>query len=129
MSCDWQGKRSRIPEKLWRRLEPLLPVYARSRKGGRPRVELRHVVDGIFYVLRTGCQWKELPSYYGSSSTVHRYFQEWVELGVFERLWKVCLKEYDRRRGIQWKWQSVDGAMTKAPLGGEKNRQKSHGSR
>jgi len=122
MSCDWTGRYSRIPEQLWQRMEPLLPKYPRSRKGGRPRVPLRHVMDGIFYVLRTGCQWNELPRYYGSSSTVHRYFQEWVQLGVFQRLWQVCLREYDRRKGIQWQWQSVDGAMTKAPLGGEKNR-------
>lgn len=129
MYCDWQGKYSRIPEALWRRLEPLLPVYQPSPKGGRPRANLRHVVDGIFYVLRTGCQWKELPTYYGSSSTAHRYFQEWAASGVFERLWKVCLREYDRRKGIQWKWQSVDGATTKAPLGGEKNREKPDRSR
>jgi hypothetical protein len=45
-------------------------------------------------------------------------------LGVFHRLWKSQLKRYDGRRGIAWRWQSVDGAMTKAPLGGEKNREK-----
>lgn len=129
MSCDWLGQRTRMPEKLWQRIEPLLPKYRRSSQGGRPRVPLRYVVDGIFYVLRTGCQWKELPRYYGSSSTAHRYFQEWTQSGVFARLWKVCLKEYDRRQGIAWKWQSVDGTMTKAPLGGEKNRPKSHRSR
>jgi putative transposase len=121
--------RSRIPEKLWQRLRPLLPTYHRSSKGGRPRAKLRHIVDGIFYVLRTGCQWKELPRYYGASSTAHRYFQEWAASGVFQRLWKECLREYDRRRGIDWRWQSVDGAMTKAPLGGEKNRQKPDRSR
>lgn len=122
MSCDWTGKYERIPEKLWQRIEPLLPRYGASSQGGRPRVGLRGVVDGIFCVLRTGCQWKALPRYHGSPSTVHRYFQEWVRLGVFQRLWTVCLKEYDRRKGIVWRWQSVDGAMTKAPLGGEKNR-------
>ena len=129
MSVDWQGKYLRMPESLWRRLEPLLPSYQRSSKGGRPRANLRGVTDGILYVLRTGCQWKELPRYYGSSSTVHRYFQEWAERGVFERLWKACLREYDRRRGIDWRWQSMDGAMTKAPLGGEKNREKPDRSR
>ena len=129
MSCDWQGKRTRISEALWEQIEPLLPRYRPSKAGGRPRVSLRGVVDGLWYILRTGCQWKELPWYYGSSSTVHRYFQEWVKLGIFERLWKVCLQEYDRRRGIQWRWQSADGTMTKAPLGGGKNRPKSHRSR
>lgn len=52
---------------------------------------------------------------------MHRDFQEWVKLGIFERLWKVCLQEYDRRRGIPWRWQSADGVLTKAPLGGGKN--------
>lgn len=116
-SEDW-----RIPEKLWARIQPLLPVYPVSPKGGRPRANLRSAIDGIFFVLRTGCQWKALPRCYGSSSVAHRYFQEWVSLGVFARLWKLCLEEYDQRRGIQWTWQSVDGALTKAPLGGEKNR-------
>jgi putative transposase len=129
MHCDWQGKYTRISEKLWDKIEPLLPRYRPSKAGGRPRASLRGVVDGLWYILRTGCQWKELPRYYGSSSTVHRYFQEWVQLGIFRRLWKVCLQEYDRRRGIQWRWQSADGTMTKAPLGGGKNRPKSHGSR
>jgi len=51
------------------------------------------------------------------------------ETGVFEQLWKLALEEYDEWKGIQWKWQSIDGATSKAPLGGEKNRAQSHGSR
>lgn len=78
---DW-----RIPEELWERMQLLLPRYKRSKKGGRPRLELRQVVNGIFYVLRTGCQWKAMPPEFGSGSAVHQYFQEWVERGVFEDL-------------------------------------------
>jgi transposase len=85
---------------------------------------LRQVADGIFYVLRTGCQWKAAPREFGSGSALHNYFQEWTELGVFRELWKQALLEYDELKGIQWNWQSVDGAMTKSPLGGEKNREK-----
>lgn len=48
------------------------------------------------------------------------YFQQLVALGVFERLWKLALEEYDSVKGIQWEWQCLDGAMSKAPLGGEK---------
>jgi putative transposase len=107
---------------FWRVIEPLLPKYKRSPYGGRPRVDRRKVIDGIFYVLRTGVQWKALPPQFGSGSTVHRYFQEWTQLGVFGKAWRAMLKRYDRQRKIGWNWQSVDGSMTKSPLGGEKNR-------
>jgi transposase len=85
---------------------------------------LRQVADGIFYVLRTGCQWKAAPREFGSGSALHSYFQEWTELGVFRKLWKAALLEYDELKGVEWDWQSMDGAMTKSPLGGEKNREK-----
>ena len=48
----------RIPESLWERLEPLLPTEGPKPKGGRPRALARQCMDGVFYVLRTGCQWK-----------------------------------------------------------------------
>ena len=122
--CAW-----RLPDALWERMFPLLPKYPVSPKGGRPRLPLRRIAEGILYVLRTGCQWKAAPREYGSGSTLHAYFQEWTELGVFRRLWKKALLEYDELKGIQWEWQSMDGAMTKSPLGGEKNREKPDGSR
>jgi putative transposase len=129
MYCDWRGRFAQMPEKMWRQLEPLLPRYRRSRKGGRPRVNRRGVANGIFYLLRTGCQWKALPPQFGAPSTVHRYFQEWSRRRIFHRFWKRCLRKYDARRGIGWRWQALDGAMTKAPLGGEKDREKPHRSR
>ena len=113
-----------IPEALWKRIDLVIPIYTASRKGGRPRLSMRNVVGGILYVLSTGCQWKAMPKQFGSGSAIHAYFQEWVACGVFEELWQLALTEYDRLKGIDWKWQSMDGAMTKSPLGGEKNRQK-----
>ena len=118
-----------ISEALWCRIEWVLPKYQPSPKGGRPRLPLRKVVAGILYVLRTGCQWKAMPREFGSGSAIHEYFQEWVRSGVFEKLWRLALEEYDEFQGIEWDWQSLDGAMTKSPLGGEKNRQKPDGSR
>jgi transposase len=114
----------RLPDSMWERMEPLLPKLRKSRKGGRPWVPNRRIADGIFYVLRTGCQWKAVPPEFGSGSTLHRRFQQWVQRGVFRKLWKAGLLEYDALKGIQWDWQALDGAMTKAPLGGEKNREK-----
>ena len=117
----------RLPEEMWVRLEALLPKRRRRnrKKGGRPALERRRVADAIFYILRTGMQWKALPRELGSGSSTHRYFQQWQRAGVFEQLWAIGLLEYDDRKKIQWTWQSMDGAMGKAPLGGEKNRAQS----
>jgi putative transposase len=71
--------------------------------------------------MRTGCQWNAIPRTFGPSSTIHSYFQKWVEEGVFERMWELALQEYDDLIGVAWKHQSIDTATVKAPLGGEKN--------
>lgn len=109
-----------VTDQLWARLQPLLPEYAPSSEGGRPRLNLRDVANAIFFVLRTGCQWLGLKkaAFNCSGRSAHRYFQEWVDAGVFEALWRAGLTEYDELKGIQWTWQPVDGAMVKAPLGG-----------
>jgi len=108
----------RIPDALWERIEPLLPPEPLHPKGGRPWADARQCMDGIFYLNRTGCQWKALPRTFGAPSTVHDRFQLWGEAGVFQTLWQQGLLEYDTLKGIDWEWQAMDGAMTKAPLGG-----------
>jgi len=112
----------RIPDELWARIEPLLPPKRSYPKGGRPRMPDRQAMDAIFYVLRTGCQWKALPRSLGAASTVHDRFQEWRKAGVFEQMWQAGLLEYDQKVGVDWGWQAMDGAITKAPLGGKRNR-------
>ena len=118
----------RIPDELWERIKPLLPRPKRHPLGcHNPAVEPRKVMDAIFFVLRTGCQWNALNATgICSSSSAHRWFQVWTKAGVFRKLWKRSLTEYDGLKGIDWAWQSMDGAMTKAPLGGEKDGSKSH---
>jgi len=51
----------------------------------------RQAMDAIFYMLRTGCQWKAPPRSLGAPSTVHDRFQEWRGAGVFERMWQAGL--------------------------------------
>ena len=122
--------RYRVSEELWKKIEPLLPKHKNTHRfgGGRPRVPDRQAMDGIFFVLRTGCQWNALnETGICSSSTAHLRFQEWIAAGVFQNLWTVSLEDYDELQGIDWSWQSMDGAMTKAPLGGEKKRSQPHG--
>jgi len=113
----------RISVELWAVLQPLLPVHVNTHRfgGGRPRVPDRDCADAIFYVLRTGCQWQALDqTELCPHSTAHDRFQEWVRAGVFLKLWQAGLQQFDELRGIEWDWLSMDGAMTKAPLGGEK---------
>ena len=113
-------------------LEPLLPVHVNTHRfgGGRPRVPDRRCADAIFYVLRTGCQWAALDQTdLCPRSTAHDRFQEWAEGEVFLKLWEAGVQQFDELQGIEWEWLSMDGAMTKAPLGGGKNRAQSHGSR
>jgi transposase len=119
----------RIPDTLWEDIQLLLPPRVNTHRfgGGRPRVPDRACLDAIFFVLRTGCQWKALDATgICKGSTAHNRFQEWVRAGVFYELWKAGLLEYDALVGIDWEWLSADGAMTKAPLGGEKDGQKPH---
>ncbi len=120
----------RIPDKLWDQMKPLIPPSKKHRfSGHRPPVDPRDAMNAIFFVLRTGCQWNALNSTgICSSSSAHRWFQRWTKAGVFTKFWRLGLEKYDTMKGIDWRWQSMDGAMTKAPLGGGKNRQKPHGS-
>ena len=66
-----------IPDKLWIEIKTILPKEKPPKTVGRPVVPYRKVIDGILYILRTGCQWKLLPKEYGSGSTSHRRFQQW----------------------------------------------------
>jgi len=117
-----------IPDVVWDRITAFLPpsIHRRKKKTGRPRMDNRKAMSAIFYVLRTGCQWNALPRSLGASSTVHDRFQEWRKAGVFKRMWTDGLAMYDKKTGIDWKWQAMDGVITKAPLGGKKYRTKSH---
>ena len=95
---------------LWDRIIPLLSPRKKKKKTGRPRMDDR----------------KALPRSLGASSTVHDRFQEWRKEGVFKRMWIDRLLVYDGNNKIDWKWQAMDGVITKAPLGGKKHRTKSY---
>ncbi len=74
---------SDVSDEQWRLIEPHLPVYP----GGRPRItDLRDVVDAVFYILRTGCQWRYLPKDFPPRSTVWRYFDEWQHNGTLDAI-------------------------------------------
>jgi transposase len=116
-----------LSDAFWEKAAPLIPppqrdlqkIYLRRAGGGRKRADDRLILSGVFYVLRTGCQWQAVPRQFGSPATIHRRFLEWADHGFFEALWRAGLTAYEEMHGLQWEWQSIDGATTKAPLGGE----------
>ncbi len=117
-----------VTDEFRKRVGPLVPQpgrdpnkeYLRRAGAGRPPKAPRLVFEAIVYVLRTGCQWRALPAErFGSASAVHHKFMQWSRAGFFEALWKAGLAEYDDLEGIAWRWQSIDGAMFKAPLAQE----------
>jgi transposase len=113
-----------LTEEVWEVAQRFIPqrkreegkIYKRKVGGGRKPLEPRRVLQAIFFVLRTGIQWKALPKEYGASSSVHEYFSLWAKAGLFMRLWQEGLLSYDEFSGIGWEWQSADGCMVKAPL-------------
>jgi putative transposase len=123
------GPDYQVPDALWAQMVHVLPPPTPKQKEGRPRMDDRQAMTAILYVLRTGCQWKALQRSLGAPSTIHDRFQAWRAAKVFERLWQEELLQYDELKGLDWEWQAMDGAMTKAPLGGEKGGQEPHRSR
>ena len=96
-SHAFPGDQWRIPDILWQRSETLLPPRPAHPLGcHNPRVPDRRAMDGIFFGLRTGCQWNALNATgICSSSSAHRRFQEWTFAGVFVNLWATGLRGYD----------------------------------
>ena len=108
----------KLPDELWDEIKSIFPNEKPLKTVGRPITPYRKVIDGILYILRTGCQWKMLPKEYGSGSTCHRRFQKWNSLDIFKKLWIKLLKIYDDLIGINWTWQFIDSISIKLPLGG-----------
>lgn len=112
-----------VPRPLWRKIKKCLPKHKGNSKkrGGRPRCCDRAILNAVWYVLWTGCQWKALHrSWFGvSASTVHARFQVWREAGVFAKLMRQLVKVYGKKRNIKWKWQAIDSKSCPAPFGGE----------
>ena len=112
----------RIPDFMWEEMKQIIPkpVDNHPLKCHKPRIDNRKAMDGILFVMRTGCQWQALDSTtICKHSVAHDRFQEWTEEEVFKEFWRRGLLMYDETRGLNLKWQSIDGAMTKSPLGGD----------
>jgi putative transposase len=77
---------SDLTDEEWRVLQPLLPVKQPTSRGRPPSVDMREIVNGLRYKLRTGCQWNNLPNDLPHRSTIRYYFDKWTRDGTFARL-------------------------------------------
>jgi putative transposase len=108
-----------VPDDLWERIERLINEHDPPKTTGRPRTDARRILDGIIFRFRTGCQWNHIPKVYGDDSTIHRAFQRWVEINLFEMIWYLLAAECDELALVDWKWQAADGWLGKARSGGD----------
>lgn len=108
----------RVPDELWSRVSLIIRELDPPKQTGRRRIDARGALDAIIFRMRSGCQWNQLPSDFPDDSSVHRTFQRWVAVGVFERLWATLVEECEELGGVSWEWQAADGAMGKARFGG-----------
>lgn len=75
---------SDLTDREWAILEPLIPP---AKEGGRPRrINMREVLNGIFYLLKTGCQWRMLPKDFPNWKTVNDYYSKWRKDGTWQHL-------------------------------------------
>jgi transposase len=109
-------------EPIWRQFEALLPEHRADHPLGchRPRIPDRIVFEKLVEVLVFGCAYERIADGTCSESTLRRRRDEWIELGVMERLRQICLDAYDRLIGLELSEVAVDCCVSKAPRGGEK---------
>ena len=97
---------SDVTDREWGLIAPLFPA---ALMGGRPRTTcLRRVVNGIFYLLRAGCQWRMLPRDFPPRSTVYGYFRAWIAAGVWAHVHDVL---YRRTRELEGRDESPTAAI------------------
>jgi transposase len=104
-----------LRDEQWELVQPLLPPRART---GRPRAEDRRTLNGILYVLTTGCRWMDMPREYGSYKTAWRRLKEWQEGGVWEGLWQRLLEAGYRQGEVGLEAVAVDATTVEAKKGG-----------
>ena len=98
-------RRHDISDKVWNLLEPHLP--GRSGHVGRPASDNRLFINAVFWILRTGAPWRDLPPDYGHWKNVHRRFCRWRDKGIWEKLLEILVDEPD------YEWIMIDASHIK----------------
>ena len=100
-----------LTDKQWRMMQKYIPKPART---GRPRSNDRVTINGIMFVLVTGCRWREMPEKYGSKSTAHRRLQNWQQRKVWKNILSGAIKSACKSGNLQLQRISVDSSTVPA---------------
>ena len=106
-----------LTEAQWKKIAPLLPKPPKQRKGGRPWIENRRVLEGILWILRSGARWQDLPEKFPHPSTCWRRLRDWEERGVWLNIWRAFLSELNERQQLKWSESFLDGSFAPAKKG------------
>ena len=104
-------RRYELSDQEWGVIEPLLPPASRT---GRPRRPLREMWNAVFWVLRSGAPFRDLPERYGPWQTIYHYFNSWRRQGVFDRVLAALQIRLDAEGHIDWDLWCVDGSSVRA---------------
>ena len=94
-----------ISDKAWAILSPMLPGQ-RGQWGGIAK-DNRSFINGVFWILRTGAPWRDLPPEYGKWGTVHQRFRRWRDTGVWEKILEALMDDPD------YEWLMIDASHCK----------------
>jgi len=112
-----------VPDELWDRIEPLLPVVPRrADHPGRKRLDDRKVLSGILFVLYTGIPWEFLPQKlgFGSGMTAWRRLRDWQQAGVWQQVHEQVLAELHAGGALDWSRAVIGSSHVRAVKGGPK---------
>lgn len=109
-----------VTDELWELIQPLAPPEPPRRKGGRPRIPDRLVLNGVLFVLKTGIAWEDLPQElgWGSGMTCWRRLRDWQEAGVWDAIHRVLLERLQAAGRVDWDRAVLDSASVRAVFGG-----------
>ncbi len=124
-----------LSDEQWEQIEPLLPPFPKSKKGGHPWAPNRPVLEGILWILRTGARWQDLPDKYPSPATCWRRLRMWEEQDVWLDIWRQFLSTLDRDKHLEgnrsrhrrFNGADVSSVMEPASVPGCPAREKLHG--
>jgi transposase len=114
-----------LTDAQWKKIALLLPKPPRHRKGGRPWIESRPVLEGFLWILRSGARWQDLPEKDPHPSTCWRRLRDWEERGVWLQIWRAFLSELNERQQLKWSESFLDGSFAPAKKGARKSEEPS----